>query len=146
MSALKPIGTIVAVDCSAVDLSTDPRTLNEFNLYNATKVRVTNLSNAAIAVMRCEAQGNDSATGSADFINVDAGFGEGALVLPAGETVIISKKAGGREWDDQASEWVVNPPSNYWGEVVRLDDVNLLGNTGAPTSGFIYASAVATEY
>lgn len=145
MTALKPIGTIIAVDCTTTDL-TQSRTLNEFSLYNATKVRVTNHSDAAIAVMRCEATGNHADTGNANFISVDEGFGEGALVLLPGDTVIIDKKAGSRLFDEGAGEWVVNPPENYWGEVVRLDDVSLLGNTGAPTSGFIYASAVALSY
>ena len=51
MTALRPIGTIVAVDVSAINLATDSRVLNEFNLYNATKVRVTNLTDQPIAVM-----------------------------------------------------------------------------------------------
>ena len=148
MTALRPIGTIVAVDVSTFNLATESRVLNEFNLYNATKVRVTNLTDQPIAVMVCAAQGNNATTGNADFISVDAGFGLGALVLPIGETVIIGKKAGGRLFDDQAGEYVANPPENYWGEVVRLDDVSLLSNTGAttPTTGFIYASAVAEKY
>ena len=145
MTALKPIGTIFAVDTSTTDL-TQSHNFNDFPLYNANKVRVTNLSNAAIAVMVCEATGNHTDTGNANNISVDFGFGKGALVLPAGDTVIISKKSGGRLFDDQAGEWVANPPAQYHGEVVRIDDVNLLGNTGAPTSGFIYASAVATAY
>lgn len=145
MTALKPIGTIAAVDTSSTDL-TQSHNFNDFHLYNATKVRVTNLSNAAIAVMVCEAQGNHTDTGNANFISVDAGFGKGALVLAAGDTVIISKKAGSRLFDDQAGEWVANPPEQYHGEVVRIDDIGLLGNSGAPTSGFIYASAVATAY
>lgn len=148
MTAIKPIGTIVAVDCSTINLATDSRVLDEFNLYNATKVRVTNLTDQPIAVMVCEAQGNQTDTGNANFISVEEGFGVGALVLPVGETVIVSKKAGSRLFDDEAGEWVANPPVNYQGEVIRLDDVSLLSNTVAttPTTGFIYASAVSVQY
>ena len=146
MTILKPIGTIVTIDCSAVNLAIDSRVLNEFHLYNATKVRVSNFSDAPIAVMRCEAQGNQSDTGNANFIGVDAGFGKGALVLLPGETVIVAKEAGSRIYDDQASAFVVNPPENHWGEVIRIDDAGLLSNTNPPTSGFIYASAVSVHY
>ena len=155
MTALRPIGTIVAVNCDPTDtgngginLATDSRVLNEFNLYNATKARVTNLTDQPIAVMVCEAQGNNATTGNADFIGVEAGFGLGAMVLPVGETVIVSKKAGSRLVDPGVDNYVVNPPENHWGEVIRLDDVSLLNNTGAttPTTGFVYASAVSEKY
>lgn len=145
MTSVRPLSTIVAVDCSTFNLATESRTLNELPLYRASKVRVTNLTDQPIAVMRCEAQGNQSDTGNANFIAVEAGFGLGAIILAVGETVIIDKEPGAAQWDEENSEYVVNPSTEYWGEVVRLDDSSLLANNNAPTTGFIYASAVSTH-
>jgi len=146
MTVIKPLSGVTAIDCSSVNLDTDPRNLNEFELYNARQVRVTNLSNQAIAVMRCEATANFTDTGNANSISVDAGFGVGAIILAAGETVIIDKKPGGRLWDPDASAYVANPPLSYQGEIIRITDESLLGAGTPPTSGKIYASAVTTAY
>ena len=145
MASVRPLSTIVAVDCSTFNLATESRTLNELPLYRASKVRVTNLTDQPIAVMRCAAQGNQSDTGNANFIGVEEGFGLGAIILAVGETIIIDKEPGAAQWDEENGEYVVNPSTEYWGEVVRLDDSSLLANTNAPTTGFIYASAVSTH-
>ncbi|WNL51093.1 hypothetical protein SCREM2_gp174 [Synechococcus phage S-CREM2] len=145
MTSVRPLSTIVAVDCSTINLATASRVLNELPLYRANKVRVTNLTDKPIAVMRCQAQGNQSDTGNADFIGVEEGFGVGALILSVGETIIIDKEPGAALWDEDAGQYVINPPTEYWGEVIRLDDSSLLANTNAPTTGFIYASAVSTH-
>ena len=145
MTSVRPLSTIVAVDCSAINLATDSRVLNELPLYRASKVRVTNHSDQPIAVMRCQAQGNQVGTGNADFIGVEAGFGLGALILSVGESIIIDKEPGAAQFDTDANDYVVNPGTEYWGEVIRLDDSSLLANSNAPTTGFIYASAVSTH-
>lgn len=146
MTAIKPLGDVTAIDCSSVNIGTDPVVLSDFALYNARQVRVSNLSNQPIAVMRCEASANVPATGNANSISVDAGFGVGAIILAAGETVIIDKRPGGRLWDDVASEYVATPPEQYHGDVIRITDEALLGAGTSPTSGKIYISAVTTAY
>jgi hypothetical protein len=146
MTAIKPLSDVTAIDCSSVNLDTDPVVLNDFVLYKARQVRVTNLSDQAVAVMRCEATANFPDTGNANSISVDAGFGVGAIILAAGETVIIDKRPGGRLWDDDASEWVANPPEIYHGDVIRITDEGLLAGGTPPTTGKIYISVVTTAY
>lgn len=146
MTALKPLSGLVVIDCSVTNLNTDPRTLNELELYNATKVRITNESNEPILVYRCTAQGNHTDTGNANFIQFEAGQGLGVIYLPIGESIVLAKEAGSAKFDVDAGEYVANPPVGYHGEVFVLDEKTGLSNTGAPTSGFIYASAVSTVY
>ena len=121
-------------------------TFNERVLYNASKVHVFNNTDAPIVVMRCAAQGSHTDTGNANFIQVENGFGIGGIILGVGESVIIAKKSGRVKFDHQAGEYVQEPGEEFWGECVRVTDIDPAGAVGAPTTGAVYASAVSTAY
>ena len=147
MPAFKPVSKIVAVPAAALS---DGEAITDFAIFNAYTVRVVNNTDQPILVARCLAQGADT-NGDAFSVSVDAGYGEGGLILNAGDTVNISKAPGRRLWDDEAGEWVQMPPESYWGETIYLDDAAILGTPGtdgdaAPTTGFVYLSAVSTVY
>ena len=91
MSAIKPQSDIVSKPFG--DLPGGA--FNERVLYTASKVQVFNNTDAPIVVMRCAAQNNDTATGNAFSVDVDAGFGLGGIILGVGESVVIAKKSGG---------------------------------------------------
>ena len=143
MSAIKPQSDIVSKDFSALPSGA---TFVERVLYAATKVHVFNNTDAPIVVMRCAAQNNDPATGNAFSVDVDAGFGIGGIILGVGESVIIAKKPGNAIFDKGAGEYIQEPGEQYWGEVVRVTDIDPAGSVGAPTQGAVYASAVSTAY
>ena len=143
MSAIKPQSDIVSKPFG--DLP-GGATFNERVLYTASKVQVFNNTDAPIVVMRCAAQNNDTATGNAFSVDVDAGFGLGGIILGVGESVVIAKKSGGALFDKDAGEYINEPGEQFWGEVVRVTDIDPAGAVGAPTTGAVYASAVSTAY
>lgn len=143
MSAIKPQSDIVSKDFSTLP---GGATFVERVLYSASKVHVFNNTDAPIVVMRCAAQNNDTTTGNAFSVQVDTGFGIGGIILGVGQSVIISKRSGNAIFDKVAGEFVAEPGEQYWGEVVRVTDIDPSGATGAPTSGAVYASAVSTDY
>ena len=147
MPAFKPVSKIIAVPAAAI---ADGESIVDFAIFNAYTVRVVNNTDQPIVVARALAQGADT-NGDAFSVTVDAGYGEGGLVLNAGDTVHISKAPGRRLWDDDAGEWVQMPPESYWGETIYLEDAAVLGTAGdgadpAPTTGYVYLSAVTTVY
>ena len=89
MAAIKPQSVIVSKDFSLIP---GGATFNERVLYNASKVHVFNNTDAPVVVMRCAAQNNDTTTGNAFSVDVDAGFGLGGIILGVGESTIIAKK------------------------------------------------------
>ena len=143
MSAIKPQSNIVSKDVTAI---INGATFNERDLFTASKVHVFNNTDAPLVVMRCAAQNADPVTGNAFSVEVDAGFGLGGIILGVGESVIIAKKSGRVKFDHQAGEYVQEPGEEFWGECVRVTDIDPAGAVGAPTTGLVYASAVSTAY
>ena len=144
MSAIKPQSDIFSR--AGTSLAGGSGTFNERVLFTASKVHVFNNTDAPVVVSRCDGQNADPATGNVFSVQVETGFGLGGIILGVGQSVVISKKPGRVKFDQDAGEYVAEPGEEYWGEVVRVTDIDPNGAVGAPTTGAVYASAVSTAY